>query len=95
MKATPTIATVKLKMMKTSLRCLVLGLLSLLPIIGLGYAPFALWYSFAARRQERYFWNPAKPQRIIGLIGAAFGALIWGIVDTILIYHAVTGYIDS
>ena len=95
MKAAPTNAAVKLRIMKTSLRCLVLGLLSLLPIIGLGYAPFALWYSFVARRQERTFWNPAKPQRVIGLVCAAAGALIWGAVDTILIYHAFSSYVDA
>ncbi len=88
MKATPTSAAAKLKMMKASMRCLVLGLMSLIPVIGVGYAVFALWYSFSARQQERNFWNPAKPPRIIGLVCATLGALVWGAVDTIVIFNA-------
>jgi hypothetical protein len=85
----------KLEMMKASIRCLVLGLMSLLPIIGVGYALPGLWYSFVARRHERYFWNPAKPHRILGLICASFGALVWGAVDTILIYNICNNQINS
>ena len=89
------IATAKIKMMRGSLRCLTLGLLGLLPIIGPPFALAALWTSFSARRKERRFWNPAKPQRILGLICAAAGALLWSVVDTILIYHAATNYVNS
>ena len=89
------IATAKIKMMKGSLRCLTLGRLGLLPIIGPPFALAALWASFSARRQEQRFWNPAKPQRILGLICAAAGALLWSVVDTILIYHAATNYVNS
>jgi hypothetical protein len=76
----------KLRMMNESIRCLVLGVLSLIPIIGVGCAVFALWYSYSARRREKFFWNPAKAQRIIGLVCAALGALVWSGVDTYLIY---------
>ena len=90
------IATAKIKMMKGSLRCLTLGLLGFLPIIGLPFSLAALWASSSARRQEKRFWNSAKPQRILGLICAIFGALLWSVVDTILIFRAVTGFgIDS
>jgi hypothetical protein len=95
MKAVPTIAAVKIKMMKASLRCLTFGLLGLLPIIGVPFALAALWASFSARKREKHFWNPARSHRIVGLICAAFGALIWGAVDTILIYHACNNYINS
>ncbi len=95
MKETPTIATLKLKMMKASIRCLTLGLLGLLPIIGAPFALAGLWASYLARRQEKYLWNPAKPHRIIGLICAIIGLLVWSMVDTILIYHAVNSYIWS
>lgn len=91
MKAkTPAVA--KLKMMKASIRCLTLGLLSLLPVIGAGFTVFALWYSFVARRQEKLFWNPAKPHRMLGVTSAALGGLIWGGVDTVCIYHALNPY---
>ncbi len=95
MKTALTIPAAKLKMMKASIRCLTLGLFSLLPIIGVGYALFGLWYSFVARRQEKYFWNPAKPHRIAGLICAALGALVWSAVDTVLIYHAFNNYVGG
>jgi hypothetical protein len=85
----------KIKMMKGSIRCLTFGLLGLLPLIGVPFALAALWSSYSARRMERQFWNPAKPHRILGLICAAAGALIWSAVDTILIYHACNNYINS
>lgn len=88
-------AIAKLKMMKASVRCLVFGLLGLLPLIGVPFALAALWSSYSARKLERQFWNPAKPQRLLGFICAAFGALIWSGVDTILIYHACNNYINS
>jgi hypothetical protein len=43
MKAAPSIPATKLKMMKGSLRCLTLGLLGLLPLIGVPFALAALW----------------------------------------------------
>jgi hypothetical protein len=92
MKTEPTIAAKKLKMMKQSTKCLGLGLFSLIPVLGAGYVPFALWYSFSARQKEKLFWNPARPHRIIGLICAAFGGLVWGAVDTIAIYRVINPY---
>ena len=38
---------------------------------------------------------PLKASRMVGLVCATFGALIWGAVDTILIYHACNIYIHS
>mgnify|MGYP001548076022 CR=1 FL=1 len=95
MKSAPTIPAAKIKMMQASLRCLVFGLLGLLPIIGVPFALAALWASYSARKHERSFWNPAKPQRIVGLICATFGALVWSALDTILIYHACNNYVNS
>lgn len=92
---TKTPAMLKLRMMKTSIRCLGLGMLGLLPLIGLPFALAALWSSFVARRQEKQFWNPAKPHQVTGLICASLGALIWGAVDTILIYHSINRYINA
>jgi hypothetical protein len=82
----------RVKLMKTSLRCLVFGLLGLLPLIGLPFALAALWFSYSARRWEVMFWNPAKPHRILGLLCASVGAFVWGVVDTIIIYHAFNNY---
>jgi len=88
-------AAAKIKMMKASNRCLALGLLGLLPLVGVPFALAGLWASFTARKQERYFWNPAKPHRILGLISAAVGLLVFGLADTFLIYRAFNNYINS
>jgi len=80
-------AILKARMMKQSIACLAFGVASLLPVIGVLCALPALVYSFSARQKEKLFWNPAKPQRIIGLISAALGGLVWGAVATIVIYH--------
>jgi hypothetical protein len=85
------IPAAKIKMMKGSLRCLAFGLLGLLPVIGLPFAIAAGWISGRVRAQEKQFWNPARPQRILGFACAVFGALVWSGVDIILIFRAVTG----
>jgi branched-subunit amino acid transport protein len=71
------IPTAKIKMMKGSIRVLVDGLLGFIPIIGLGFALTALWISSRVRRQEKQFWNPAKPYRVIGVVCAAVSAIVW------------------
>jgi hypothetical protein len=80
-------AMLKVKMMKESVRCLAFGLASLLPVIGVLWALPALACSFSARQKEKLFWNPARPHRIIGLISATIGGLIWGAFATIVIFH--------
>jgi hypothetical protein len=89
---TPSQAEMKLKMMAASIRCLAFGLLGLLPLIGVPFALAALWSSYSARRTEGVLWNPARPHRVLGLICASFGALVWGAVDTMLIYRAFNGF---
>ena len=88
-------AVLKIRMIKASLHCLTFGLLGLLPLIGVPFALAALWSSISARRSEKNILNPAKPHRIMGLICALLGALIWGTADTFLIYHAYHAYINS
>jgi hypothetical protein len=70
-------ATAKIKMMKSSIRCLIFGLLGLLPVIGLPFALAALWISGRVRAQEKQFWNAAKPYRIIGAVCAGVGTVVW------------------
>ena len=71
------IAAAKLKMLKGSVRCLVDGLLGLIPIIGLPFALAALWISGRVRQQEKQHWNAAKPYRVVGMVCAAVGAVLW------------------
>jgi len=85
----------KIRMMKLSLRCLALGLFGLLPLVGVPFALAALWASFAARKHERDFWNPARPQRIFGLICASLGLFVWSLADAFLIFQACNGYIND
>lgn len=73
-------AAAKIKMMKGSIRCFVDGLLGLIPIIGLPFALAALWISGRVRRQEKQFWNAAKPYRICGVVCGAIGAILWSVI---------------
>lgn len=71
------LSAVKLKMMKGSMRCMVYGMLALVPAIGLPFGLVALWLSGRLRHQEKQLWNPAKPYRLIGAICAALGTVLW------------------
>jgi hypothetical protein len=95
MKAAPSIPAAKIRMMQASLRCLVFGLLALLPVFGLPFALGALWISGQVRVQEKYFWNPARPYRLLGVACAAIGALIWSSVDALLVLRACDAYISG
>ena len=95
MKVEPNSPAAKLAMMKESMRCLVFGVLALLPIIGVPFALMALWSSCVASRRERQLWNPGRRHRIAGLLCPSFGALVWSVFDTILIYHAVSHFADT
>jgi hypothetical protein len=87
-------ASAKILMLKSSLLCFVFGLLALLPVIGLPFALAALWTSGRVRVREKLFWNAARSYRIWGVVCAALGAVIWSVVDTILIFHAFNNYVS-
>ena len=53
----------KIKMLKGSIRCLMFGLLGLVPVIGLPFGLAALWVSGQVRVREKIYWNAAKPYR--------------------------------
>jgi len=89
------IPAAKINMIKGSIRCLIFGLLGLLPIIGLPFALAALWIAGRVRVKEKQFWNAARPYRIWGVACAALGAVVWSVVDTLLIYHAFNNYASS
>ena len=67
----------KIKMLKDSVRCLVFGLLTLLPVIGIPFGLAALWISGRVRLQEKQLWNAAKPYRLIGATCGALGTILW------------------
>jgi hypothetical protein len=77
----------KIKMLKGSIRCLVFGLLGLLPFIGLPFGLAALWVSGEVRVKEKIFWNAAKPYRIWGVVCAAVGMVFWSFILMLVIFH--------
>lgn len=84
-------AVAKIAMLEDSVRCLVFGMLGLLPFIGLPFALVALWLAGRVRKREKQYWNAAKPLRIWGSVCGGAGAVIWGLVCGIIIFNAVTG----
>jgi len=85
----------KIRMIKGSLRCLVFGLLGLLPLIGLPFALAALWISGRIRLQEKRLWNAARPYRIWGVVCAALGTVFWGFLFIIVVYQAINNNGDG
>jgi hypothetical protein len=80
-------AAAKIAMLKNSMRCFVLGLLGLLPVIGLPFAVAALWLAGRARVAEKQSWNAARPYRIWGAVCAAAGTIFWGFLLMLLLYN--------
>jgi hypothetical protein len=83
-------AEAKIRMLQNSLRCFVCGLLGLLPVIGLPFAFAALALSGQVRAGQKKYWNAARPYWILGVISAMGGTIFWGIILSIVIYHAAT-----
>jgi hypothetical protein len=88
-------AETKIQMIKSSIKCFAFGLLGLLPIIGLPFALAALWISGHVRVKEKQFWNAARHYRIWGVVCAAIGAVVWSVVDGLLIADSISRYISS
>ena len=81
-------ADAKIKMLENSIRCLVCGMLGLLPVIGFPFAVAALVLSAKVRAWQKKNWNVARAYRIWGVVCAATGTIFWGFILTIIIYHA-------
>lgn len=79
----------KIKMMKGSIRCLIYGLLALVPVIGLPFGLAALWIAGRVRSTEKTLWNPARPYRICGMLCAALGTVLWTGVLAIVVARAM------
>jgi hypothetical protein len=79
----------KIKMMKGSIRCLIFGVLALVPVIGLAFGLAALWLSGLVRQDEKQFWNAARPYRVLGVTCAAVGTILWGSLLVFVVGSAV------
>lgn len=75
-------------MLKDSTRCLVYGLLGLLPFIGLPFALIALWLAGRVRVREKKYWNAAKSYCFWGGASAAFGAIFWFLLLVLICYSS-------
>jgi hypothetical protein len=84
-------AEAKIKMLNSSMRCFVFGMLGLIPLIGLPFALAALWISGCVRAKEKQLWNAARPYRIWGVVCAAGGTIFWGFILTIITYQTASG----
>jgi uncharacterized protein YybS (DUF2232 family) len=82
-------ASAKIKMLNSSLRCFVFGLLGLLPIIGLPFAFAALWISGRVRAREKHMWNAAQPYRIWGVVCAAAGTVFWFFIVVLIVCNSI------
>jgi hypothetical protein len=87
---TDDIPSAKIRMLKSSFRCFVFGVLGLLPVIGLPFAIAALVVSARVRAGQKKFWNAARPYWIWGEACAAVGTVLWSVIDAILIYYSMT-----
>jgi hypothetical protein len=85
-------AEAKIRMLENSMRCFVCGLLGLLPVIGFPFALAALVLSGQVRAGQKKYWNAARPYWILGVISAVAGTIFWGLILTIIIYHAATSH---
>jgi len=83
-------AVAKIQMLKSSMKCFVFGLLSLLPVIGLPFALAALWISGRVRVKEKQLWNAARPYRIWGAVCAAAGTIFWGFILMLVLSNAAS-----
>lgn len=77
----------KLQMLQSSLRCLIFGLLGLIPVLGLPFALSALWISGRVRREEKLRWNAARPYRLLGVACAALGSILWTGVLILVVFR--------
>jgi hypothetical protein len=84
-------ASMKIKMLKSSMQCFVFGLLGLLPLIGLPFALAALWIAGRVRNKEKQLWNVARPYRIWGVVCASCGAIFWSGIIMLIIYKILFG----
>lgn len=84
-------AVARIAMLKSSVRCFAFGLLGFLPFIGIPFGLAALWVAGNVRRQEKQYWNAARPYRIWGVIFGGLTCVLWTITAGLIIYNTVTG----
>jgi uncharacterized membrane protein len=66
----------RISLIERSLRCFAYGWLSLIPLVGLGFAILAVRTHLKARAVEGMEWNPAKVYLHLGFSLAWLGGLV-------------------
>jgi hypothetical protein len=92
MNANLSIPELKIRMLRSSFRCFVFGLLGLIPLIGLPFALAALWIGGRVPEQEKKLWNAAKSFRVWGVILAAFGTVLSSGILIVAIFQVLNSY---
>lgn len=72
-------------MIERSLRCFVLGLFGLVPLLGLPCAIRAALESWRVQRHHRGLWNAAQPYLAVGNVLALIGLLLNAVALLLLI----------
>jgi len=82
-----TVADAKILMLRRSMRSLVYGLLSFLPILGFGFAVVTFKVSWQAWSTERQLWNAARSYRIAGMICAILASIFWTVILVLIVWN--------
>jgi hypothetical protein len=88
-------ATTKIRMIQRSMDSLMLSLVGLVPVVGLPFSLAALYDAGCARVLEKTYWNPARTHRRLGVALGALGAVVWSVVDTLLMFQLLNDYLMS
>jgi hypothetical protein len=75
----------RVELIKKSLRCFVLGLLALLPILGLPMAVLALATIHSVTRRQGQEWNPAQQYLLWGRALAWWGGFVSLVLFTLIL----------
>jgi hypothetical protein len=84
-------AVQRMQVLTGSLRCFVLGWLSLVPLLGLPFGAWAVVLFWKTRQRSLGYPNPARVYLGTGLVLAALGLLLTGVTAmcvNVAIYHA-------
>lgn len=81
----------KVQVIERSLRCFVLGLAGLVPVIGIPFAAMAFLEFGRVKRQPSPVWNPAARYLAAGLTLAALGLLATFILALAIIVIILQG----
>ena len=74
----------RVELIETSMRCFVLGLFSLLPVIGLPIAALVWMMNWRIQRRAAGAWNPAERYLRGGCVCASWGAFLSSLTAIVL-----------